>query len=169
VSYLFRELRNKSWWDKREDELPWLQQGELVADVFKGLGTEDGKLSTYLIEADKSNVDRVVAAYACTRNSLQRVDYVLIPLDTVAGAFGLNHIAGNTADDEVNLWHRDVIELTPEKLLNLAYLIDNHRNMMTRVREKKVRQEVKERLDCGDIDCDRIDPILKKKLCDQKS
>ena len=166
MSFLFRELRNKSWWDKREDELPWLRQGELVADVFKGLGTKDGNLSTYFVNADKSNVDRVVAAYACTRNSLQRVDYVLIPLDTVADAFGLNNIAGNTADDEVNLWHHDIIELTPEKLLDLAYLIDNHRNMMTRVREKKVRKEVKEGIERGDIDCDRIDPILKIKLCD---
>lgn len=164
MTFLFRELKNKSWWDKREDELPWLQQGEMVADVFKGLGTEDGNLSTYFIDANKSNVDRVVAAYACTRNSFQRVDYVLIPLDIVSDAFGMNTIAGNTADDKVNLWHRDIIELTPEKLLNFAYLIDNHRNMMARVREKKVRKDVTEGLERGEIDRDRIDPILRQKL-----
>ena len=165
MAFLFREIRNKSWWDKSKEELPWLGQGVLVGDVFKGLGTVDGSLSVYLINEDKSNINRVVAAYACTRNSIQRVDYDLMPTDAVTGAFRMNKIAGNTADDEVNQWHYDITELTTRSLVDFAYLIGDHLVSMTRVREKTVARAVKLGIERGYLDCDRIDPILRSRIC----
>ncbi len=166
MKFLFREIRNKSWWDKSHEELPWLNKGELIADVFKSLGTHNGDLSTYVIEADKSNLNQVVAAYACTRESLQRVDYVLIPYEVVDNSFELKDTPGSTADDAVNSWHRDISELTPQKLLDLVYLINSHRDKMTRIPRKTVEKEVCKSRKLKNIDCEKVHPTLKEKICD---
>ena len=166
MCFIFREIRNKSWWDKSKDELCWLEDSELVADVFKGLGTENGNLSTYFVDADKSNVSRIVAAYACTRESIQRVDYVLLPLDTLVSAFSLRCVAGKTADDLVNGWHCDIVELTSKKLSDLAYFINDHKDSMTRVALKKVEKEVLKARNLEYIDFKKVNPRLQKKIPD---
>jgi hypothetical protein len=164
VCYVFREIRNKSWWDKSHDELPWLKCGELVADVFKGLVTKKGGLSTYLIDEDKSNLDRVLAAFACTQESIQRVDYVLIPMDRVLCAFKVVCIPGDTADDLVNSWHCDVVELTSHRAEDFARLIDDNRDSMVRVLPKDVKNIVCNARDQRNIDCDLVNQKLKPKL-----
>ena len=166
MTFLFREIENKSWWDKSQDDLTWLEEGQLVADVFKGLRTEKGTLSTYFIDAERSNESRVVAAFACTRESLQRVDYVLIPTDAVADIFKTKIIPGETADDEVNRWHRDIVDLTAQKLVELARLIDNHQDLMVRVPWKTVEKTVRNARNRRNIDCERVHPRLRPKICD---
>ncbi len=166
MCYVFREIRNKSWWDKSHDELPWLKSGELVADVFKGLLTKKGSFSTYLIDEDKSNLNRVLAAYACTRDSIQRVDYVLIPLDIVVCAFRVICIPGDTADDLVNNWHCDVVELTSQRLEYFAQLVNDHRDLMVRLYPKQVEKIARQSYIQRNIDCERINPKLKSKICD---
>ncbi len=163
MAFLFREIRNKSLWDK-SDDLPWLPEGELVADVFKALGTSNGDLSTYAVDDDKSNVHRVVAAFACTRDNFQRVDYVLIPFDAVDGAFGLKKTPGATADAGVNDWHYDIIELTSQKLLNLAYLIQSFKQTMKRMPKKTVKIAVNVGIKRGNIDRNRVNRKLIDKI-----
>ena len=57
---------------------------ELVADVLKELRTTRGSLSVYKVDSGMQNLDRVIRAYACTRNSLNDIDYVLVPLEIIA-------------------------------------------------------------------------------------
>ena len=108
-------------------------------------------------------MDRVVAAYACTRESLQRVDYVLIPFELANGSFALKETPGETADDKVNRLHVDIIALTPRSLANLAYLIDNCAR--ARVLPKAVGKIVEVGINRGNIDCTKINSKLKEKVC----
>lgn len=163
MAYLFRDIRRKSWWnpDRRRG---WLQENELAADVFKGLATINGELSTYVIDAEKARVHRVVAALACTRDNFQPIDYVLIPFDAVASLFSLSETLGETPDDEVNGWHVDVIHLTPSKLVDLVYLIREHKDAMRRFPKKQVESAVLQGIDADFINRNRVNRSLQTKL-----
>lgn len=154
MDFVFREIRNKSYWDKSHDKFGWLPQDELVADVFKALGTTDGDLSTFVVDANLKNVDRIVAAFACLRNKLAYVDYALIPLDQVKSLSAVKETPANTADDKVNGMHLDVVNLTHSKLVKLAFLIDECAK--TRVSKSSVRKLAKLGIENGNLERDRI-------------
>ena len=165
--YLFHDIKQKALWERDRCYYPWLQEGELVADVFKGLRASDGTLSTYIIDAEKTRLNRVAAALVCTRANFQHVDYVLLPFDDIAKAFRLCEKPGNTADEVVNGWHVDIVHLTPARLLDLAYLIFDHRHLLDRVEEKVVKSEIRTGIDSGFLDCNKIKSKLKNKVCNQ--
>lgn len=163
MAYLFRDIRRKSWWDPDRPH-DWLQENELAADVFKGLATINGALSTYVIDAEKARVLRVVAALACTRDNFQPIDCVLIPFDAVANSFSLSETPGETPDDEVNGWHVDVVHLTPSKLVDLVYLIREHKDAMRRFPKKQVESAALQGIDADFIDRNKIKDRLQTKL-----
>jgi len=164
VSFIFRGIGNKAWWYKDRSDFPWLREGEIIADVLKGLGTTRGALSIYEINEDKSNLHRVIAAYTTTRNSVNDVDYVLVPIDTIKEKFALEKTRGHTADDVVNGLHFDIIHLTPSKLIDLAYVFRDHREAMQRLRKKKIEIQIRQGLENGYIDFKRINKSLEGKF-----
>lgn len=167
MAYLLRVLDNKSRWDKSRDELPWLNNGSLVADVFWCLRTKDGGLSTYLVDTDESNLSRVIAAFACKRDSLQKIDYALIPADVVESSFKLKATMCETPDAMVNEWHRDIVELTAEKLLDLARVVDScqEKDNMRRYPKWRVEEAIIDSVSKEYIDCDKVKLKRKSKFC----
>ena len=163
MSFIFRGIGNKAWWYKDRSDFPWLKEGKLVADVFKGLRTTHGALSMYAVN-EKTDVNRIIAALACTRDSIQEFDYVLVPANTIKENFELNKTKGKTPDDTVNEWHLDIIHLTPSKLSDLVYTFRDHQESMNRLLKKNVNSEVRKRIDNGSIDVGRINEKLKEKF-----
>ena len=149
MGFVFREIRNKSWWDKSHDQFKWLPECELTADVFKGLGATDGTLSTFLVDADLENVDRIAVAFACLRDKPSKVDYALIPMEQVESLSGFRETRAKTPDDEVNGLHLDIVNLTHSKLVKLAFMIDKCKKV--RVTESKVRKLAKIGIDNGNL------------------
>ena len=165
MSFVFRGIGNKAWWYKdQHPDFPWLRKGELIADVFKGLSTTHGTLSIYAVDAEKTNINRIIAALACTRDNIQKFDYVLVPIETIEDKFELSKTKGKTADDTVNEWHLDILHLTSSKLTELAYIFRDHRESISRLSEKKVESAVRKRIDGGLIDVGRINEKLKGKF-----
>ena len=158
MAFVFREIRNKSFWDKSHDQFEWLPEDELIADVFKALGTTRGDLSTFAVDSNFGNVNRIVTAFACLRDKLAHIDYALIPMDQVEVLAAIKATPARTADDKVNGMHLDIVRLTHSKLLKLALLID--RSPKTRVPKGSVKELVKLGIENGNLKRDRISKEL---------
>ena len=122
MPFLLRSVRENRWL-KAEAE-PWLERGEVPADPLADLQTQGNRLSVWEVEGDRSNLERVVRALAANRERLADTGYVLFDsnLLTDAGVVATFE-RGNTADEEANSWHRDLIDLSGDKLVLLARLI----------------------------------------------
>lgn len=162
MEFVFREIRNKSWWDKSHDQFKWLPECELIGDVFKALGPTDGSLSIYLVGDDLDNVDRIAVAFACLRDKPSKVDYALIPIDQVKKLSPVKETPANTADDEVNALHLDIVNLTHSKLVKLAFLID--KCAKARVTESSVKRLARLGIENGNLKRDRIRKEFLEKL-----
>jgi hypothetical protein len=116
VTLVYRVIRQGRWY-----ELP---NGHLPADVLGDLATEKNVLSIWLPEDDET-LRRIIAAYAAQRDNLQHLDFAPIDLQTLLDkGFIIKQTDGDTADNEVNrLYHRDIVDLSGKRLLQLADLI----------------------------------------------
>lgn len=122
MALLFRKLLNKRHWDERE----WLKPGDVQADSLGSLQTKDNELSIYLLDDSDEQLDRIVAAVALTRDYLSHFDLALAPEDILGKCeVETGETYGDTLDDGVNAWHRDLVSLTSTKLVNLAAAIRN--------------------------------------------
>ena len=167
MSFVFRSIGNKHWYSADQpDYQDWLKDRELVADVLKELRTTRGSLSVYKVDSGMQNLDRIICAYACTRNSLNDIDYVLVPLDAIREGFDTAPTLGDTADDEVNKWHLDIEHLSASKLLQLARLFQDHHSSMYRIRKRHVRSKIKDCLRKQHLVFSRIDETLQLKFED---
>lgn len=165
MTFAFRSVGNKHWYSSDQPDFKgWLPEGELVADSLKGLGTTGGSLSVYRVDTAKLNFDRVISAYACTRNILQDIDCVLVPLTAIEANFDLASIPGNTADDEVNLMHLDIRHISATKLVLLARIFREYRADMHRIRKKAVASKIRECLRQEYLDLNRINKDLRPKF-----
>ena len=168
MALFLREIGNKSWWDKAHEEFKWLEDDDFVGDVFKSLKTTKGKLSVFVIDDEKSSVDRVIAALASRRKSLDNFDYVLVPEKEIVGKFKVYNTHGDTDDDVVNGLHRDVARLTAVKVMDLAVVFGTHMNNMKRKSQSDVRQIINSSISVGSLETEKIDENLRRKLKKKK-
>lgn len=160
----FRELGNKSWWDKAHDEFGWLTKDEFIGDIFKSVKTTKGTLSIFEIDEDQNNLSRVVAALACKRSNLENFDYVLVPESDIQLHFDILQTPGKTADILVNELHRDIVQLTARKLLGLAIIFRDHMDAMTRLDKDEVKATILRSLHEESLREDDVSSSVKKKL-----
>lgn len=161
MPYLMRIVRSGRW-------LPpdWLPPGEPPADILEDLQTRGtNALSLWLIEEDRSNLERVAAALASGRDSFSNLDYRLVPTGwltryrIVAAA-----TPGKTADTEANdRWHRDLSHLTANRLVSVARCMWR-RDAPGRLSEKRVKQLLSDGIQSGQLRTEQINPNLAAKL-----
>ena len=120
MTLIIRKLDTKKWSPVSPD---WLQLGDIEADPLGDLSTFDNALSVFVVEQE-SAVERVIAALIARQNSPRNVGYVLIDPRTLEElGFKIEEKQGTTPDDEVNEWHRNIIELSGNALVLLARTI----------------------------------------------
>jgi hypothetical protein len=118
---LLVKLENKRIWDKPS----WLPAGEVPAQAVQDFRLEDNELSVWYVEANRSNIDRIVTALAANRDFADKIDYAVFDEASV-GECGitLRKTTGKLPDEYANQeWHRDLVELSGRKLVCLAELI----------------------------------------------
>ena len=164
MALLLRGIGNKAWWDKSRDDFSWFGEGELVADVLKKLSTVDGALSTYIVDDDKTKIDRVVAALASGRTKIENFDYMLVPTDVVLKNFLSDNSNGRTPDSGVNEWHLDIVHLTPAKLFQLAYIYRNHKESLCRMLKPAVKSALQTSKDNRYPDMNRVSEKVAREL-----
>ncbi|MBM3458574.1 MAG: hypothetical protein FJX77_08605 [Armatimonadetes bacterium] len=112
MSYVVRFIRKSRW--QHASAPSWLPQGEPTGDCLNDLRTTENKLSVWLIENDPSNLDRVLAAFAATRDSTAPLDYRRVSLGWIQRhRLSLLPTSGDSPDQEANhRWHRDLSQLS---------------------------------------------------------
>jgi len=160
MALLLRKLEKKSHWDRAsEQSLSALGAG---ADVLRDLNTSSGTLSVYRIEDDNGNLDRVIAALCANRNVLSNFDYVLIPEESVQEIASVKDTHGETKDEAVNGWHRDVTGLSVGKVVRLIECILPAER--ERILRKQVEAILRESLQQGWLDINDFDEKIRQKF-----
>ena len=140
---LFRVLNKKLKW-MWEEPITWLDDGDIPADPLNNLATSDNTLSVYEVNNDRWRIERVAAAMVAGRNkSIDDIEFIAFDqsiLDEVGIVLDPTK-RGTTCDKEVNLWHRDMIEISATKLVAFAKRIvpTVHSDL---VLEKRIRQVI---------------------------
>jgi hypothetical protein len=122
VPLAIRKIRGQKW----SPRYSWLPEGDLEADAIQDLKTENNTISLFVIEDNRSNFDRVLAALAANCTNIANFDYALIDLDALKDSgYKFTEDPGETADKDVNKWHLNMIELSLKKLTQLAFTLVN--------------------------------------------
>jgi hypothetical protein len=160
MPFLMRTVRKGRW-----HQQDWLPVGEPPADALADISTQSNELSVWLIEDDRSNLNRVAAALAAARDSVSNLDYRLVPV----GWVGIHRIPvqateGRTADLQANQkWHRDIPRLTASRLLSLARCMWR-RGVAGRISERRVEELLLSGLRTGQLGRERLNQKLAAKL-----
>lgn len=149
---ILRKLSQKRHWDNA----PWLERGDMQADVTKCLATGENKLSVFVLDEPNEQVERVVAALAVMRENLAQLDPAVAP-EGILEECGIQWAStqGKTPDFEVNEWHQDLIKLTIAKITRLAVAI-KLKGQIKRYNYKQVAEAIKHSLDANYIGAERM-------------
>lgn len=122
MPYLLRKIKNKSNWFRKPALPKEVTLGEISADVLGDLITTNNALSVWAIEDDRSNLPRVLAAIAATRDNLQKCDYLLFDRSAAeARGLKLRQTPATSPDSEAaGTWHFELVDLTVGSLADLA-------------------------------------------------
>lgn len=153
---------NKRKWDRLN--VPWLKPNQIQADPLGDLRVNEGALSVWHIEDDKSNLDLVIVALAAARQNFDKFEYGLFD-QNIASGFNIKVqiTPGNSLIDTANAWHRDFIELTAEQALNLVNTIfddlEKHR-----LYDDEVQNRILEAIKTGHLNLQNLNKSLRNKL-----
>ena len=161
MAFIFRKLDRKAAFYRIDS----LEDGDVQADALYDLRTSSNALSVWLIEENLANLNRVVAALAAGRETLDKFDYALIKLKSLDD-LGIEVVKakGVSCDDQANeLWHLDLQGLSGAKLVDLAYLIQEQAEF-ERVQKSAVEILIVTSVDEGFIDSTRLGERLRLRL-----
>jgi hypothetical protein len=101
----------------------WLPAGEVPADAAKDFNSKDNELSVYTVLTEEDGL-RAAIAIAAKRHQERAFGYALFDVaETEALGVMTALSTGESADPEVNTWHRDLKNLTFAKLSQIAKVV----------------------------------------------
>jgi hypothetical protein len=149
----------KARWE-RDEKAAWLRPPQIPAVVYLDLRPTGNTLSLWHIEDDRSNLKDVITAIAATRSSYANFDYGLFDQNIPPRlSIKLEATEGSTPITHANHWHRDLVELTADKLLALVEAVFDNLEKH-RVSVQLIRQYVIDALKMGQVDIPQIKPQL---------
>lgn len=161
-----RFVSRRSLWDRGEKQTsPRLGADDLAADALVDMRTSSNRLSVYLIDStDSPNFDRLIAAYAASRDHLTKVDLAAFdPALFEELEIRMDNVPGDTPDVDANSWHRDLVELSASKLALLGTQI-RLRATLVRRRDSQVTALVKQSLEAKFIDRSKLRPEIAARI-----
>ena len=112
-------LKKLDWF--LEEPISWLSTGDIPADPLGQLATKKNTLSVYEVNDDQYRIERVAAALAANRKDIDTIEYFTFDQSILERVgISLRDVKGDTCDEEVNSWHRDMIEISGNNLLTFA-------------------------------------------------
>lgn len=152
MPFILRTIRKARWY--KIEDVSWLEKGDVPADPLADLNTKANELSVWLIEDDRSNLNQVVTALAATRTHISNLDYALLDMQLLPELnIKVRHTTGGTPDEKANVsWHRDLVELSAFKVVELA------KSILAKAERKRVPETEIRRLIIQAIASGRIEP-----------
>ncbi len=84
MSLLFRKVRESRWYTAGDAaEFAWLPASDAQADALDDLRTKSNALSVFVINEDRSNLERVATAFAASGDELTNIDYAIFDDDVL--------------------------------------------------------------------------------------
>ena len=77
MSKLLRKVDSKPHWEPDGEFSEYIGAGKAPADALRDLATTDNALSVWQIDDNETNLDRVLAAIASTRQFLLKIDFLI--------------------------------------------------------------------------------------------
>jgi len=164
VSLILRKINRSKWY--KDSDPPWLLEGELQADVLGDLRTSSNALSVWHVESDRSNLERIAVAMVLQTKHLDHFDYALFDAQILTELnIQIVEAPGDTSDQEVNdRWHRDLIELSAGRLMELAQVIHSERTERKRILAKRIASYLADFIRAGHIDRAKLEQSQVDKL-----
>jgi len=160
VPQYLRMVRKSKWY--KNTQTPWLLPDDLQADALSDLRTHSNKLSVW--EVEDGSLDLVIASLAATREHVANFEYALFSSETIS-RIGVRLIRseGECCNGLVaKHMHRDLLELTAGKIMQLAKTVSATR--VTRVYPRQIVELVKIAVNSGSLDPIGISETMKKAL-----
>lgn len=139
-----------------------IPDGDVQADALSDLRTRANALSVWLVDEDRGNLHRIVAALAAGRMQLAKLDYALIDQRALE-ALDIQVVpkGGLSCDVEANArWHRDILELSGAKLVELAAALQTEA-ALERVQKSDVRAHIVHSISMGFIDPNGLEETIR--------
>ena len=154
-----RKIRKPKWY--RNNEVPWLPDGKLQANALADLDIKHNKLSVW--EVDDQFLDRTIAALAAGNDFLTNFDFTLFP-EEVFHELGIKmeKTQGECCDKEVAGKHVDLVELTADKVFQLAVYVRPEN--VKRLFHAEVVRLIRQSLQDGSITVDMLGEHAQKLL-----
>lgn len=118
-----------------------------------------------MLEEGETNLERIIAAMAATRQNLDYYDVAVFP-EEILTRVGIKceENFGATPDVGANSkWHMNLVELSTSKVSELANAINTHDDLR-RFRKKEVKRILQESLDNGFVERAQVNPSILTKL-----
>ena len=161
MAFLLRKITKPKWYDT-----DWLPRGEVPADGLVDLRTDGNELSVWRVEPDESNLNAIVAALAGRGKRIDKLDYVLLDDDVVTRLqIGCVQSDGDSPHTDANSrWHRDLVQLTATKIIELAREVKRREAGHKRVNQHAIKRILKNALDSGAMQRSAVDADLLAEL-----
>ena len=155
MAFILRKLDQKASFYA----LDWLEDDDTQADALWSLRTKGNQLSVWLIDDNKSNLKRVIAALASGRDTLDKIDYALIDRRVLESLdIPVSKVDGLSPDAGANQhWHFDLTKLSGKQLVALAVYM---REGLVREPKSKVKTAVLESIHSGVVAKDALSNTL---------
>jgi tRNA(Leu) C34 or U34 (ribose-2'-O)-methylase TrmL len=122
MAKLLRKVKQNRWF--KTDAQTLLDSGDVPSDPLGDLNTSQSKLSVFQVDENLGNIERIARALALGSQRIDNVGFVLFDASLLDQAsIGLDSTDGETMDAVVNKCHRDLTNLTGNKLVALTRLI----------------------------------------------
>ncbi|MCY4238613.1 MAG: hypothetical protein OXC93_09705 [Rhodospirillaceae bacterium] len=158
---VLRKLDRKSRWLREGEEAE--NEASPPADALRCLKSEQNTLSVFFV-SDDEDVERAAAAMAASREGLDPFDYALLTEEALAFLQEqLEDTAGDTKDDTVNEWHRDLAKLRVNHVSELANTIYAQGDIK-RFTPGEVKRIVRAAVEHGFISDDDVHPNVRAKI-----
>ena len=123
-----RKVDIRKWLPDRDISLDWLDTDDVEADAVSDLRTRDNTLSIFEIE-NETMAKRAIATVSAGSTSHNYIGYIMFDDDFLNRlTIEIDDEKGHTNDTEVDLWHRNIINLSGKKLVQLGIALKQQDN-----------------------------------------
>ena len=158
MPFLLIAIRKQRW---DEAATQFRAAADISADCLFNLHIRDNELSAWLVDDEKSNLNRILVALAATKDHPSHVDCITFDYGLPAQFnIKVRKTKGGTPDADANrLWHHDLIELSARQVAEFAVEIQRSGTTF-RLREKLVGPLIRAGVNRKELDQTKINPKL---------
>lgn len=164
MPFYLRKVRFNKW---IKSQCPsWVRGGEAPGDPVIDLVTVNNELSLWEVDDEQANLDRVIAAMAATRDTLDEFAFILVDrqhIDALALPFARQ--AGESPDDFANEnWHHNLPQGTASMVSTLTTVFWNRGKDVERRMPPKITALIVSGVKSGNLRVEAMKPKLQDQV-----